>query len=134
MIGYNYCYSTCLGRVDPFRGTYKLGWSAQHIPDGQIGLLKDHVTSEFAFSNALDVIKILISSRSLPERSDLRQANFTKELIGENVARDSRHSCHGETRNEDVQRKQGQARRVKVLVIRCGLTLGPRLCSLFFRF
>lgn len=49
MIGYNYCYSTCLGRVDPFRGTYKLGWSAQHMPEGQIALLKDHVTSESNF-------------------------------------------------------------------------------------
>jgi DNA polymerase elongation subunit (family B) len=49
MIGYNYCYSTCLGRVDPFRGTYKLGWSAQHMPEGQIALLKDHVTSECNF-------------------------------------------------------------------------------------
>jgi len=46
MIGYNYCYSTCLGRVDPFRGTYKLGWTSQHMPEGQIGLLRDHVTSE----------------------------------------------------------------------------------------
>lgn len=44
MIGYNYCYSTCLGRVEPFRGQYKLGWSSQYLPDGQLGALRDQVT------------------------------------------------------------------------------------------
>jgi DNA polymerase zeta len=45
MIGYNYCYSTCLGRIDPFRGTFKMGWTAQDIPEGLIGQLRKHVTS-----------------------------------------------------------------------------------------
>jgi DNA polymerase elongation subunit (family B) len=59
MIGYNYCYSTCLGRVEPFRGSYKLGWSTQHVPEGQLGLLKDHVTSKTGKSCA--VVRITIA-------------------------------------------------------------------------
>ncbi|CAH7675446.1 hypothetical protein PPACK8108_LOCUS10462 [Phakopsora pachyrhizi] len=43
MIAYNYCYSTCLGRVQPFRGINKLGTSILNLPDGLITLLKDHI-------------------------------------------------------------------------------------------
>ncbi|GAA5969258.1 hypothetical protein JCM11641_007531 [Rhodosporidiobolus odoratus] len=44
MIAYNYCYSTCLGRVDSFKGSYKLGVSESDLPDGLLYLLKDHIT------------------------------------------------------------------------------------------
>ncbi|BGP12586.1 DNA polymerase zeta [Rhodosporidiobolus nylandii] len=44
MIAYNYCYSTCLGRVEEFKGSYKLGVSESDLPDGLLYLLKDHIT------------------------------------------------------------------------------------------
>jgi DNA polymerase zeta len=49
MIAYNYCYSTCLGRVDNFKGTQKLGVSESDLPDGLLHLLEDHITSTFPF-------------------------------------------------------------------------------------
>lgn len=44
MIGYNYCYSTCLGRVESFMGSQKLGWTDKVLPPGRLELLQDHVT------------------------------------------------------------------------------------------
>ncbi|ORY80222.1 hypothetical protein BCR35DRAFT_266236 [Leucosporidium creatinivorum] len=44
VIAHNYCWSTCLGRVNQFKGTSKLGTSEIEHPPGLIELLKDHVT------------------------------------------------------------------------------------------
>ncbi|KIM48192.1 hypothetical protein M413DRAFT_439909 [Hebeloma cylindrosporum] len=45
MIAYNYCYSTCMGRVTEFQGTNKLGVVPHlDIPLGLLGRLKDHIT------------------------------------------------------------------------------------------
>lgn len=41
MIAYNYCYSTCLGRVDRFKGTQKLGISQTNLAPGVLNLLQD---------------------------------------------------------------------------------------------
>lgn len=46
MIGYNYCYSTCLGRVERFKGVQKLGWEEVRLPPGMLELLQDDITSE----------------------------------------------------------------------------------------
>ncbi|KAK4054930.1 DNA polymerase zeta [Microbotryomycetes sp. JL201] len=43
MIAYNFCFSTCLGRVEPFKGTTKFGTSNLEHPPGLIELLKDHI-------------------------------------------------------------------------------------------
>lgn len=43
MIAYNYCYSTCLGRVQPFQGRYKFGVVDLDLPDGLVGHLKDDI-------------------------------------------------------------------------------------------
>jgi DNA polymerase zeta len=45
MIGYNYCYSTCLGRVERFKGASKLGWMDMVLPPGELELLQNHVSS-----------------------------------------------------------------------------------------
>ena len=45
MIAYNYCYSTCLGRVNTFKGQYKLGVTELALPDGLLDRLQDHITS-----------------------------------------------------------------------------------------
>ncbi|RXW22945.1 hypothetical protein EST38_g2912 [Candolleomyces aberdarensis] len=44
MIAYNYCYSTCLGRVQPFQEKYKFGVVNLDLPNGLVGQLKDNVT------------------------------------------------------------------------------------------
>ncbi|RPD62939.1 hypothetical protein L227DRAFT_584639 [Lentinus tigrinus ALCF2SS1-6] len=43
MIAYNYCYSTCLGRITDFRGTYKFGVTDLRQPAGLLDSLKDHI-------------------------------------------------------------------------------------------
>ncbi|KAI0275058.1 hypothetical protein BC834DRAFT_965498 [Gloeopeniophorella convolvens] len=44
MVAYNYCYSTCLGRVTPFRGQYKFGVAETSLPPGLLESLQDHIT------------------------------------------------------------------------------------------
>jgi DNA polymerase zeta len=39
MIAYNYCYSTCLGRVHEFHGTWKFGVDTLNLPEGLLGHL-----------------------------------------------------------------------------------------------
>ncbi|KAK3996935.1 putative DNA polymerase zeta catalytic subunit, partial [Cladorrhinum sp. PSN332] len=43
MIAYNYCYSTCLGRIANWRGTSKLGIAEYKRQEGLLQLLKDHI-------------------------------------------------------------------------------------------
>ncbi|KAL2121902.1 hypothetical protein VTJ04DRAFT_2357 [Mycothermus thermophilus] len=43
MIAYNYCYSTCLGRIVNWRGTNKLGFTEYRRREGLLGLLRDHI-------------------------------------------------------------------------------------------
>jgi DNA polymerase zeta len=44
MVAYNYCYSTCLGRVTPFKGQYKFGVAETNLPPGLLPTLQDHIT------------------------------------------------------------------------------------------
>ncbi|KAI0296211.1 hypothetical protein BC826DRAFT_1005902 [Russula brevipes] len=44
MVAYNYCYSTCLGRVTPFKGQYKFGVAETNLPPGLLASLQDHIT------------------------------------------------------------------------------------------
>lgn len=43
MIAYNYCYSTCLGRVVPWRGRNKLGFSDFQREPGLLELVRDSI-------------------------------------------------------------------------------------------
>ncbi|TFK77090.1 hypothetical protein BDN72DRAFT_890866 [Pluteus cervinus] len=43
MIAYNYCYSTCLGRINEFKGQNKLGVVDLIRPPGVLGSLQDHI-------------------------------------------------------------------------------------------
>jgi len=49
MIAYNLCYSTCLGRVEKFKGTDKFGFTELKVADGLLELLKDYLTGESGF-------------------------------------------------------------------------------------
>ena len=46
MIAYNYCYSTCIGRVVDFMGQNKFGVTELHQPPGLLERLRDHVNGE----------------------------------------------------------------------------------------
>jgi len=46
MIAYNYCYSTCLGRVAAFRGQFRLGVTTLDIAPGLLETLKELITGE----------------------------------------------------------------------------------------
>ncbi|THH02839.1 hypothetical protein EW026_g5 [Hermanssonia centrifuga] len=43
MIAYNYCYSTCLGRVVDFKGQNKFGVTELRQPAGLLNTLKEHI-------------------------------------------------------------------------------------------
>lgn len=46
MIAYNYCYSTCLGRVTNFRGRNKFGVTELDQPQGLLETLQGYINSE----------------------------------------------------------------------------------------
>lgn len=46
MIAYNYCYSTCLGRVTDFKGQFKFGVTDLRQPAGLLGTLKDYINGK----------------------------------------------------------------------------------------
>lgn len=46
MIAYNYCYSTCLGRVDTFKGKPKFGVVELDLPKGLLGNVESHINSK----------------------------------------------------------------------------------------
>ncbi|KAG6851054.1 hypothetical protein H0H93_002946 [Arthromyces matolae] len=47
MIAYNYCYSTCLGRVTDFQGRNKLGVVDLNLPPGLLSSLADHIQGNY---------------------------------------------------------------------------------------
>ena len=54
MIAYNYCYSTCLGRITTFPqvdGKYKLGWREVNQQPGILEQLKNHIHSMWTSPN-----------------------------------------------------------------------------------
>jgi DNA polymerase zeta len=46
MIAYNYCYSTCLGRVVGYNGRNKFGVTELNQPPGLLKTLRDFVNGE----------------------------------------------------------------------------------------
>lgn len=54
MIAYNYCYSTCLGRVTEFKGQNKFGVTEINHPSGLLNTLKDHVRGRHGNVRILD--------------------------------------------------------------------------------
>jgi DNA polymerase zeta len=55
MIAYNYCYSTCLGRVRKFKGTNKFGVTELDLPPGLLGKLQDHINGQSPVSITLHI-------------------------------------------------------------------------------
>ncbi|KAM0755963.1 hypothetical protein T439DRAFT_295975 [Meredithblackwellia eburnea MCA 4105] len=73
MIAYNYCYSTCLGRIGTFKGVSKLGTTIYDPPPGLLTLLKDDVNiSPNGFAFAKPHIRMSLLSKMLTELLDSR--------------------------------------------------------------
>ena len=44
ILAYNYCYSTCLGRIKPFQNGYKFGFVDHTVSNNLLEILKDDIT------------------------------------------------------------------------------------------
>lgn len=51
MIAYNYCYSTCLGRVTDFKGQFKFGVTDLRQPAGMLATLHDYINGASSLSS-----------------------------------------------------------------------------------
>ncbi|KAF8552653.1 hypothetical protein OG21DRAFT_1415745 [Imleria badia] len=73
MIAYNYCYSTCLGRVADFQGRNKLGVTDLDLPPGLLEKLQDHITiSPNGIMYVKPIVRQGLLSRMLTELLDTR--------------------------------------------------------------
>ncbi|KAG0150212.1 hypothetical protein CROQUDRAFT_38756 [Cronartium quercuum f. sp. fusiforme G11] len=73
MIAYNYCYSTCLGRVGTFKGSNKFGIGTLDLPDGMLGLLQDHlIVSPNGFMFVKPQVRKSLLSKMLSEFLETR--------------------------------------------------------------
>jgi DNA polymerase zeta len=82
MIAYNLCYSTCLGRVEKFKGTDKFGFTELKVADGLLELLKDYLTGESGCPEALQLEAHLGSDS---KRDGVCQAGSEKEPLSQNA-------------------------------------------------
>lgn len=112
MIAYNYCYSTCLGRVGTFRGQRKFGVLEDlEVPEGLLGSVEDHITSKSEVTGFVDGWTLLLLTEqgcasSRAKRDDVCQANGAEEPLGEDVDGAARYSDHGQTGDEVIERGQ----------------------------
>jgi DNA polymerase zeta len=59
MIAYNYCYSTCLGRVVDFKGRNKFGVTELNQPPGLLQTLQTHIHGECALFISIGISTFL---------------------------------------------------------------------------
>ncbi|ODQ50587.1 hypothetical protein SAICODRAFT_61405 [Saitoella complicata NRRL Y-17804] len=73
VIAYNYCYSTCLGRVETWRGENKMGFLDHKLPPGLLELLADDVTvAPNGFVYAKPSLRKSLLAKMLSELLDTR--------------------------------------------------------------
>lgn len=90
MIAYNYCYSTFLGRIQPFQGRYKFGVTDHAASGTLLEKLKDHING--TKSQACRASLLIFSG---PKWNDVREAASQKRVAGQNADRNTGYSCHG---------------------------------------
>lgn len=107
MIAYNYCYSTCLGRITDFKGTYKFGVTDLRQPAGLLDTLQDYINggSEFMCAQFRKFFSYFRSSFSRAERDDVRQADSTQGVTGTYVNGAIGYESHGQAGDEGCQRR-----------------------------
>lgn len=119
MMAYNICYSTCLGRIAPFKGTYKLGFT-HYIPDEHtLHALRDDV---FLLPNGLAFVKPHIREGILPR--------MLREVLSARVM--TKHTLRVMHMHRGMQKRlQAQQLALKLLANvtygYCGATLSGRM-------
>ena len=82
MIAYNYCYSTCLGRVTDFKGQYKFGVTDLRQPAGLLDTLKDYINGTLLFLLILVLHADLNASTVAPNGIMYVKQEVRKGLLG----------------------------------------------------
>ncbi|PKI85068.1 DNA-directed DNA polymerase [Malassezia vespertilionis] len=96
MIAYNICYSTCLGRLELFKGTYKLGFTEHTLPQGLLPRLREHVN---IMPNGLMFVKRHIRESTLSRM--LREVLDTRVMI-----RQGMHGVHDKALHRRLNAQQ----------------------------
>lgn len=81
MIAYNYCYSTCLGRVQPFQEKYKFGVVNLDLPNGLVGQMKDNITGKY-ITTMITVQRSLHGGLVAPNGIMYVKSNIRRGLLG----------------------------------------------------
>lgn len=103
MIAYNYCYSTCLGRVVDFKGQNKLGVTNLARTPGLLGTMENHING----SCMRYPINILLTDVcSCAEWDDIRKTSRSKGVAWKDVKRAPGYEGNGEARHEGGQVRQ----------------------------
>lgn len=119
MMAYNICYSTCLGRIAPFKGTYKLGFT-DYTPDGHtLRALRDDV---YLLPNGLAFVKPHIREGVLPR--------MLREVLSARVM--TKHTLRAMHMHRGMQKRlQAQQLALKLLANvtygYCGATFSGRM-------
>ena len=82
MIAYNICYSTCLGRVEKFKGTDKFGFTELKVADGLLELLKDYLTGESTLVSWSKVLNQVTPNGMIYVKPAVRKSLLAK-MLGE---------------------------------------------------
>lgn len=108
MIAYNYCYSTCLGRVTEFKGSYKFGVVPHlDISPSLLEKLRDHITGPPKISFFMPVKSSSHAASSCTQWYYVRQTYCSKRPPQPHVSGVAGHTSYGETGDEARRRRQG---------------------------
>jgi hypothetical protein len=102
MIAYNYCYSTCLGRIKPFQGQYKFGVTNLDLDPGILEVLQEHITGSDNYSFSMSFrLTTVVCSRA--ERHHVCQVERPKGTFGSYACRTFEYTCDGEASFEGCE-------------------------------
>ena len=108
MIAYNYCYSTCLGRVRGFKGAYKLGVNDSFdVPPELLQKLQDHITGDFQHIVLLP-LNLQENNCSCGERYHVCETQGAERLVREDVGGAIGYQSDGKTSNEECEWRQSK--------------------------
>ena len=93
MIAYNYCYSTCLGRIADFKGRNKFGVTELDQPPGLLETLQDKIYGEFA--TLVSTGQVSNITLSCPEWHNVCEAQCTEGTSRKNVGGIIGDQSHG---------------------------------------
>jgi DNA polymerase zeta len=83
MIAYNYCYSTCLGRVKDFNGQNKFGVSELNLPPGILKTLDGHLNGKWLLISFMPTIYVFLVAPNgiIYARPEVRKGLLGRMLI-----------------------------------------------------